>query len=96
MVDGQKGRTTTNNVVDYVKAVIEGGLVQMKKCPACGSPLVEGLDEEGYCESCDYGEDYGNRGEPISVHDAANIWRSRGKDEDYMFGYSQEELEDAF
>ena len=34
-------------------------------------------------------------GEMISVYDAALIWMSNGKDEDYMFGYTREELEDA-
>jgi hypothetical protein len=29
------------------------------------------------------------------VYDAAQIWASNGKDEDYMFGYSEDELEDA-
>lgn len=33
--------------------------------------------------------------EGISVYEAADIWASNGKDEDYMFGYSEEELEDA-
>ena len=33
--------------------------------------------------------------EAISVSDAALIWRSHGKDEDYMFGYTEEELENA-
>ena len=33
--------------------------------------------------------------ESISVYDAALIWASNGKDEDYMFGYTEEELEDA-
>lgn len=40
----------------------------------------------------DYEEDEGER---ISVWDAADIWVSNGKDEDYMFGYTEEELEDA-
>jgi len=31
----------------------------------------------------------------ISVYDAALIWASNGKDEDYTFGYSEEELENA-
>lgn len=34
-------------------------------------------------------------GEELSVYDAALIWASNGKDEDYMFGYSEDELEDA-
>ena len=33
--------------------------------------------------------------ERLSVYDAAMIWISHGKDEDYMFGYSEEELESA-
>lgn len=33
--------------------------------------------------------------ESLSVWDAADIWASNGKDEDYMFGYTEEELEKA-
>lgn len=33
--------------------------------------------------------------ERLSVYDAALIWASNGKDEDYTFGYTEEELEDA-
>lgn len=33
--------------------------------------------------------------ECLSVWDAAEIWASNGKDEDYMFGYTEEELENA-
>lgn len=33
--------------------------------------------------------------ESISVYDATQIWLSNGKDEDYTFGYSEEELENA-
>lgn len=33
--------------------------------------------------------------ERLSVWEAAEIWASNGKDEDYMFGYTEEELEDA-
>ena len=40
-------------------------------------------------------DDYDDDDEGISVYDAAEIWLSNGKDEDYMFGYSEEELEDA-
>ena len=49
----------------------------------CNESFYEGYDEEG------------NPTEGISVDDAAEIWLSHGKDEDYMFGYSEEELEDA-
>lgn len=33
--------------------------------------------------------------ESLSVWDAADIWLSSGKDEDSMFGYTREELEEA-
>ena len=41
----------------------------------------------------EYDEDYDD--EKLSIWDAAAIWRSRGKDEDYMFGYTEDELENA-
>jgi hypothetical protein len=31
----------------------------------------------------------------LSVWDAADIWLSNGGDEDYMFGYSEDELRHA-
>lgn len=34
----------------------------------------------------------GEEGEELSASEAADIWRSKGMDEDYMFGYSEEEL----
>lgn len=39
-------------------------------------------------------EDY-ESDETLSVWDAAEICASNGKDEDYMFGYTEEELENA-
>lgn len=33
--------------------------------------------------------------EALSVYDAADIWGSKGRDEDYTFGYSDEELSRA-
>ena len=41
------------------------------------------------------GYDYDNEDESLSVYDAALIWASNGKDEDYTFGYTEDELEDA-
>ena len=49
-------------------------------------------DENDESEELDEMEEFE---EPISVYEAAEIWASHGKDEDYMFGYSEEELEDA-
>lgn len=40
----------------------------------------------------DDGEDDSQR---LNVYDAALIWASNGKDEDYTFGYTEEELEEA-
>ena len=55
---------------------------------------AEEFKNSGYDSYNEYYEDkyYGER---ISADDAAEIWASHGKDEDYMFGYSEEELEDA-
>ena len=33
--------------------------------------------------------------EGLSVYDAAEIWESSGRDDEYMFGYTEEELEGA-
>ena len=46
--------------------------------------------EDDYFSSDDDDED-----ESLSVYDAAEIWLSYGKDEEHMFGYSREELEEA-
>lgn len=55
------------------------------------------IDEDTYyckwCAADDYDSD--DDGEELSVYDAALIWASNGKDEDYSFGYSEEELEDV-
>lgn len=51
-------------------------------CKECGH--LNYIDEDNIIED-----------ESLSVYDAALIWASNGKDEDYMFGYSEEELEDA-
>lgn len=75
------------------------------ECPNCGA-VAHGRDEieevfgyryggtkpQSWCRACRSSR---NSGEYISVYDAALIWASNGKDEDYTFGYSEEELEDA-
>lgn len=52
------------------------------KCPKCGREEYLGYDDEG--ESTE---------ESLDRIDASLIYRSSGRDEDYMFGYSEEELE---
>lgn len=68
-------------------------------CPRCGTPLTKRyVYSEMYCDNCKYGlDDEGDNqsGESLSVYEAASIWASNGKDEDYTFGYSEAELEEA-
>lgn len=60
----------------------------------CRCTLGEDHYESG--EPLDYDGSYGeDDSESLSVDDAADIWRSHGMDEDYMFGYSAEELRNA-
>lgn len=59
-------------------------------CAECG--CVNDVSEDNIIYDYD---DYDEDDERISVWEAAEIWRSHGKDEDYMFGYTEEELEDA-
>lgn len=53
------------------------------KCPKCGRVICFGEPDEN------------DEDETLSVYDAALIWASNGKDADYTFGYTEEELEDA-
>lgn len=68
-------------------------------CPRCGTSLTKRyVYSEMYCDNCKYGLDVegdDRSGETLSVYEAANIWASNGKDEDYAFGYSEAELEEA-
>ena len=75
-------------------------------CPNCGRRLRRAKDIGGYwdgetyyCENCASATDDYDEGddedESLSVYDAADIWLSNGMDEDYTFGYSEEELRDA-
>ena len=61
-------------------------------CSVCG--CLNFIDENNVVGEDDE-EDFGGGSERLSVWDAADIWASNGKDEDYMFGYSEDELEDA-
>lgn len=70
----------------------------MEYCIDCGAEMKYIGHREWECTKCHTiyeieGYDYDDEG--LSVYDAALIWASNGKDEDYMFGYSEEELEDA-
>ena len=56
-----------------------------------------GRDDAETVEEVDYEVDEDEIGddESLSVWDAADIWMSSGEDEDYMFGYTEEELRNA-
>lgn len=55
---------------------------------------ISGMENESMHSDFDRDEDE-DEDETLSVYDAALIWISHGKDEDYMFGYSRSELENA-
>lgn len=54
------------------------------------SDAINGMEKESMNRFFEDDED------ALSVEDAAMIWASNGKDEDYTFGYTEEELEKAF
>ena len=76
------------------------------ECPHCGK-MARGDDEieelfgyryghtkpQSWCKECRNNARYS--GESLSVWDAADIWMSNGMDEDYMFGYTEDELRNA-
>lgn len=70
-------------------------------CPVCGRRLHRALDSwgdwDGESYTCEYcaRNDNQSDSESMSVYDAAQVWLSNGKNEDYTFGYSEEELENA-
>ena len=69
-------------------------------CPRCGQPMTKRYSySDWWCSNCHAGldddDDEDDDSEALSVYEAADIWMSNGKDEDYMFGYTEEELEDA-
>ena len=68
------------------------------ECSNCGTYwFVDKYDEminDGSAWSPD-DDDEECEDESLNVYDAAQIWASHGKDEDYMFGYTEEQLEEA-
>jgi predicted RNA-binding Zn-ribbon protein involved in translation (DUF1610 family) len=88
---------TENNVTEIEEEIP----TRYAMCPTCGHRLrrVRDMfgDWDGETYSCDWcAAASKDEEEYISVYDAAEIWASNGKDEDYTFGYTEEELEDAF
>lgn len=73
------------------------------ECPNCGKVAYgreeieelfgyryDGKKPQSWCREC---RSSGNS-EKLSKEDAALIWGSEGQDEDYTFGYDEDELED--
>ncbi|MBQ2651702.1 MAG: hypothetical protein IJC44_07330 [Clostridia bacterium] len=57
------------------------------KCPICGRRMkADDWWPEYYAMDAE-------QSERLPIDEAALIWKSHGKDEDYMFGYTEEELE---
>lgn len=63
----------------YMEYTGEGNYV----CSTCGATYHDRDFDDSYPD------------ESLSVYDAAQSWASRGKDSDYMFSYSESELESA-
>lgn len=59
----------------------------------CRCTIGEDHADDGSVISKYFSDDNGN--ESLSVYDAADIWLSNGQDEDYMFGYTEDELRSA-
>uniref|UniRef100_UPI004055C880 hypothetical protein n=1 Tax=Agathobacter sp. TaxID=2021311 RepID=UPI004055C880 len=76
-------------------------MVETCKCPeGCGVDLVYEGDRQWVCPICNSvfdleDVDVDDTDECLCVEDAALIWASHGKDEDYTYGYTEEELEEA-
>ncbi len=66
----------------------------------CACCAYEKWDAEMESQEREFGicpdkEDYNSDAESYTAYDAALAWISHGMDEDYMFGYSEDELRDA-
>lgn len=72
------------------------------ECPNCGTYWYIDKNDEfindgsAWYANPDFNEaGSGDNDHTISVYDAALIWRSKGCDEEYTFGYTEEELNAA-
>lgn len=70
------------------------------ECPNCGTYWYvdrhgEMINDGSAWSPDDENDEDDDQSERLSVYDAALIWDSHGKDEDYAFGYTEDELRDA-
>lgn len=80
-----------DNCYSAMEVVNEGFNRNRVYCPQCGTEWYVDDDDEYINDD----NEIDNGKEGLSVYEAALIWASNGKDEDYMFGYTEDELEDA-
>ena len=95
---GCENDVSDSNVFDSEEEYLES--LEAPDCPQCGNPMTKKWSySDWYCYNCNCGledeEDEEDDDESLSVYDAAEIWQSNGYDEDYTFGYSEEELRRA-
>ena len=67
------------------------------ECPSCGAYWFVDKDDECLNDGSDwnpYEDEEDTDSECISIDEAAQIWLSHGKDEDYTCGYDEEDLEE--
>lgn len=81
----------------YTNTIVDGEIVQSAVDCRCMIGEVHETEESVDMEAF-YGEhddDDDPHEESLSVHDAADIWLSSGMDEDYTYGFSEDELRRA-
>ncbi len=69
-----------------IQAKIDEAEADFRRAQADFNDCLSGTDDDDDDDDAD-----GDSGETLSVRDAADIWRSKGMDEDYMFGYAADE-----
>lgn len=82
-----------NECGDY--GLVNTSRSDMSTSPICAKCALEKARERYERDREEHPENYNDDTNGIPVDEAALIWASNGKDEDYMFGYTEEELEDA-
>ena len=78
---------------ENAKAEIINGIEDYDNTHQSDEQTLTSNEEED--ANMDYNKEEFDDAQAISVDEAALIWASNGKDEDYTYGYSEDELEQA-
>ena len=78
---------------ENAKAEIIKGIEDYENTHQSDEQTLTSNEEED--ANMDYNKEEFDDAQAISVDEAALIWASNGKDEDYTYGYSEDELEQA-